>query len=305
MQQKFPWGIYLGTLLPDVEKLALFLPTQKGGFTLMFDQESQESADSFLEKVVLQLLSAKPRGSLRVEEMNFGYIKRFLNLSEYEKDGIYHVCRTREEAKKRFMMLESVIESRRELFALHNVDDVESYIAKNPHEEMPYYLFLVDLDIFPENYCDYGRIKAFFDTAWRVGIYTIAFGMENRLFKLDGDTGRYIAQKFPQFAYENGQVRMTHLFFQEIGLPVAKSFTLTPLHEDSMYSIFKEYISQFDTFGEYASSLAERIAYLREQERSFSSYLSAFGKVVNALFTAGCSISSGCDIFTLFASFRS
>ena len=278
MQQKFPWGIYLGTLLPDVEKLALFLPTQKGGFTLMFDQESQEDAYTLVERVVLRLLERFPGGDLCVREINFGYVKRFLSFDAYEEAGCYRVSRTREEARKSFSALLDEIEERKRLFFEAGVHDMAAFHEKNPHMKMPYYLFLVDLDVFPENYCDYERIKTFFAQAWRYGVYTIAFGMENRLFKLDGDTGRLISQQFPQFSYENGRVSMTHLFFQEIGLPAARHFSLTPLHKTAVCDPICEYEETFISYDAYASALTENIAYLHEQQKQFETYLKPLAK---------------------------
>ena len=65
INHKFPWGIYIGDLIIDNDDtIPLCLDSKKGGFCVLFDDNSEQVANNFIENIALKLFEVLPIGDI-------------------------------------------------------------------------------------------------------------------------------------------------------------------------------------------------------------------------------------------------
>jgi hypothetical protein len=68
--KSFPWGVYIGDLIDGDDSILVCLDSQNGGFTLLYDNNSEEVVFDFIENVTLKLLEVLPPKLLSVNAFN-------------------------------------------------------------------------------------------------------------------------------------------------------------------------------------------------------------------------------------------
>jgi hypothetical protein len=213
MQQKdnrFPWGVYIGELTDNGHTLPLFLPAHTGGFTLFFDDNSETAANNFIENAALRLYETLPQKRLKTTVFDFGYKKRFLDLSLLKEVNLYEIALTSEDAQQKFSQLEKVSLYRHHELLSSTILTISDYNhSVRDDQTEPYHLLLLNLDHFPETIVAPQKIKAFFESAFEVGFYTIAFGNKALLEEEKAGT-EYFKTHFPMLEFKNNK-----LFFND------------------------------------------------------------------------------------------
>ncbi len=204
----FPWGIYIGDLLDDHIALPLLLSANKGGFSVIFDEQSESDANNFIENVALKLCEVTSDTGLNMHVFDFSYKKRFAYLSEFKEHDVYHISLTLEDAILDFNKLEKTL--------LHRYHDLLSSDQKtlsqynqNTEQKEPYDLLLIHLDHFPEDSSLTKRMKEFFDAAYDAGFYTIVFASEE-MIETQPNVVQYFMHRFPAIRF-----RKTEAIFSE------------------------------------------------------------------------------------------
>lgn len=173
----FPWGIYIGDLIDQNDTIPLCLDSQQGGFFVLFDKESEDTANNFIENIALKLFEVMPIGSIGVDIFDFGK-PRFMKLSELKKANLYAVSYSKNRANDRFDILDELQKDR-----LHNLLNGLTLSEYNEsfNETEKFHLLLINVDDFPDEMSSPKRIRNFFDASYEAGIYTIAFGSQEVL----------------------------------------------------------------------------------------------------------------------------
>ncbi len=178
-QYVFPWGIYIGELLPSstaagTNDIPVLLPAETGGFAVDYDETSQTIANHFMENVVLLLAEALPPKALHVHVFDFDIAPRFCYLSQLKNHGPYHLYPTVAAAKKGFDEREETARHRLHDQLPPEIADLSEYNQTAQYPE-PYHLLLINMDYYPDDLTGAKRIRSFFDSTGKAGIYTILY----------------------------------------------------------------------------------------------------------------------------------
>ncbi|SFV71452.1 hypothetical protein MNB_SV-13-1416 [hydrothermal vent metagenome] len=171
--QQFPWGIYIGDLIDDNDTIPLCLDSKNGGFSLLFDEESEAVANNFIENIALTLFEVMPLGSLEVDVFDFGK-PRFMKLSALKTAHLYHTHYSKNKATNAFDNLEELQNERLHTLLNYETPTLNEYNSVNQSSET-YRLLLVNLEDFPDEMASPKRIKNFFTSLHEAGFYVIAF----------------------------------------------------------------------------------------------------------------------------------
>ncbi len=208
----FPWGIYIGEFRDNGNRLPLFLPAETGGFTLFFDDESEQDANTFIEKCALRLFASLPAGMIKTTLFDFGYKKRFPDLSMLKDAGLYRIALSAEDADRRFHELEKTLRYRHHELLSPEITTISrynrQYAAQNPQS---YHLLLLNLHHYPKSALSAEKIWAFFESAFEAGFYTIAFADTSLQERSEGSSATLIDQ-FPSLKFEKGKLHFTETF---------------------------------------------------------------------------------------------
>ena len=207
----FPWGIYIGDLINKQNKtIPLCLDSKQGGFCVLFDEESEEVANSFMENVALKLFELMPLGSLEVTVFDFAR-PRFMRLSALKSKNLYNIMYSKDTTNNQFDTIEKL-----ELNRLHNLlsfdaPTISEYNKKHSKQET-FYLLLINLDDFPNEINSVKRIKNFFNASYDAGFYCIAFGSQDVL-ENKSEATESILNKFPSIQITNNQFKISKNLF--------------------------------------------------------------------------------------------
>lgn len=191
---RFPWGVYLGDLVNDTDTIPLLIDSQKGGFCLLFDENSKDIAEDLIENIALSLIDVLPLSLLKADLFSFGK-KRFMHLASLQKCSIYDVAFTLNRAKTLYDTIEELILTRQHTLLSFETPTISDYNQKSSTKE-PYHLVLLNLDDFPDETTSPRRIKNFLESAYDAGVYLIAFGSKDILHKPPKAT-KIILDKLP------------------------------------------------------------------------------------------------------------
>ncbi|PID63573.1 MAG: hypothetical protein CR974_01705 [Gammaproteobacteria bacterium] len=199
----FPWGIYIGDLTPktsatDTDDIPVLLPAEAGGFMVNYDSDSEAVSNQFIENVVLLLAQALPPKALHIHVFDFDTAPRFRYLSQLKSHGLYHLYATAETAKKGFDGLEETARHRLHELLPPEITNLSAYNETADYPE-PYHLLLVNMDYYPDDFVDVKRIKSFFDSAGKAGIYSILYNGDDDEEEMKGNREKsvnYLCQRF-------------------------------------------------------------------------------------------------------------
>lgn len=211
-EHTFPWGIYIGNLMDNGNKLPLYLPSSKGGFCVILDDKSELNANNFIENIALKLFETLPVDDIKVDVFDFSYKKRFIDLSLLKNKNLYKISLTPEDAHKRFTELEKISLYRHHELLSPTIKTISDFNQVSKKIET-YYLLLINLDHFPDSVSKSQKLKDFFETAYEVGFYTIAFGHKNVLESKQNEI-KQIIDKYPLIEFKNRKIVFTKKSFQ-------------------------------------------------------------------------------------------
>jgi len=203
-EHTFPWGIYIGNLMDNGNRLPLYLPSSKGGFNVFFDDASETETNNFIENVALKLFETLPVSDIEVDVFDFSYKKRFNDLSLLKDKNLYSIALTPEDTEKRFSELKKISLYRHHELLSTTIQSISNYNKVNK-EIQTYHLLLINLEHFPTSLSETKKIKDFFDTAYEVGFYTITFGNKNSI-DTQNETTQYIVDRYPSIEFKNSKI---------------------------------------------------------------------------------------------------
>ncbi len=199
----FPWGIYIGDLIAsqvaaDTNDIPVLLPANAGGFAVDYDEASETISNCFIENVVLLLAQALPPKALHIHVFDFDTAPRFRYLSQLKSHGLYHLYPTAEAAKKGFDEIEATARNRLHELLPPDVADISEYNQAAQYPE-PYHLLLINGDYYPDDLIGAKRIRSFFDSASKAGIYTIFYNVDKNNEEVNDNRKNslaYLRQRF-------------------------------------------------------------------------------------------------------------
>ncbi len=207
----FPWGIYIGDLIKNNHTIPLCLDSQQGGICILFDDNSENIANNFIENISLKIFEVMPLNSIKVNIFDFGK-SRFMKLSALKKANLYSVYYSKNMASKRFDILDE-LESERYHEVLSYETPTLSEYNKVVDEKEKYYLLLININDFPDEITSVKQIKNFFSSSFDAGFYTILFGTKEVLDSKSKST-QAILKQFQHINIKNGQFDISKKLFE-------------------------------------------------------------------------------------------
>lgn len=208
----FPWGVYIGDFMIDRKSLPVCLPANQGGFCVLFDSESADIVNNFIENVALQLLNALPLGSLCVDVFDFDHKKRFGHLSEIS--DCYTILLNPNQATRKFEELELLSQNRHHNLLSHHTPTLSEYNQQNSDFIEQYHLLIVNLEHFPYGSVGAKRIAAFFDSPLTAGFYFIGFGQQSDLpNENDNKAFQFLLKRFSVLNAEDKKIELNDVIF--------------------------------------------------------------------------------------------
>jgi len=227
----FPWGFHIGDLHKDSEKIPLYTSSNDGGFCLLYDKVSESKVDHLLESLCLELLSTMPHGSLDINLFDVGK-KKFYNLSPLQYIQLYKPAYTAEMMSMNFADIEKTIISRYQDLLCCNRQDINEHNQKSRQKQM-YHLVLINLEDFPTEEIALRRIQNFVESAYKAGVYVIAFGNEHVLSN-ESETTQAILKHFKNIQVKEGEFKITKEVFEFMELLDNHEFKSLKLDKGSL-----------------------------------------------------------------------
>ena len=227
----FPWGFHIGDLHKESEKIPLYTSSNDGGFCLLYDKVSEPKVDQLLESLCLELLSTMPHGSLAVHLFDVGK-KKFYNLSPLQYIELYKPAYTAEMMSMNFADIEKTIISRYQDLLCCNRQDINEHNQKS-RQKQKYHLVLLNLEDFPTDDIALRRIQNFVESAYKAGVYVIAFGNE-KMLQSESENTQTILKHFKNIKVTEGEFGITKEIFEFVELLEDHSFKPLRLDKGSL-----------------------------------------------------------------------
>jgi hypothetical protein len=243
----FPWGIYVGDLIENNSSIPLCLDSKRGGFCILFDEDSEEVTNNFIENVALKLFEVMPVGSIEVDIFDFGR-PRFMKLSALRKANLYRVLYSKNRANDRFDMLDELGKDRLHNLLSFDAPTLSEYNKLNSEREI-FHLLLINLDDFPDEMSSPKRIRNFLDASYDAGFYTIAFGSK-KIVNSKSKATKAILKRFDTIKIEHGQFKISNKLFAFKELLNEYEFEYI---NDNKNQIVKQILSQWKSKQENSS----------------------------------------------------
>lgn len=229
-QQAFPWGVYIGDLLDEQDSaIPLLVDSRQGGFCVIYDENSEETASNLIENVALKLLEVVPFGNLVVDIVDFSIKKRFSYLAALKNESLYDIAINQHEARNKFEDLEKIAIHRHHNILNTRTPDISTHNQTAKFVEK-YHILLLNLEHFPDEFTAYSRLKAFVDSHYEAGFYLIAFGSQEMLQSKNKST-QYILNKLTRLTVEQNKIAVTKELFSHADLLEGYSFEYLNLNK--------------------------------------------------------------------------
>ena len=234
----FPWAIYIGDIVNNINTIPLCFDSQQGGFCVLFDKESETLSNNFIENISLKLFEVMPIGDIKVNVFDFGDI-RFSYLSALEYLKLYDIAYEPKSSRQKFEALHQLSRDRIHGF-LEGYNSLSDYNQANDYIE-PHHLLLINIEDFVHETSNIREMKRFFDTAFKAGFYTILFG--NRAVKNSkSEIMKSILSYFPKLSIENQQFYPSKKLFEFTNMWGESRFEYL---NDNKEQIVKNLITQY------------------------------------------------------------
>ena len=237
----FPWGIYIGDLIDENDTVPICLDSKQGGFCVLFDDLSEDTANNFIENVALKLFEVMPLGSMEVDIFDFGG-QRFMKLSALKNLNLYNTSMRKNRASDRFDKLDDLEIDRLENILSFDTPTISDYNELN-NEREKFYLLLVNLDDFPDEMSSPKRIKDFFKASFNAGFYTIAFASET-IVQSKSKATQAMLKRFSTIAIKKNQFKISKELFGFDELLKEYEFEYV---NNNKNKIVKELLSQWES----------------------------------------------------------
>jgi len=238
--QAFPWGIYIGDLIDNSDTIPLCLDSKQGGFCVLFDESSEETANNFIENVALKLFEVLPIGHIEVDVFDFGK-PRFMKLSALKTANLYTASYSKNRATDRFDALEELQNERLHTLLNYETPTLSEYNELNQANET-YQLLLINLEDFPDEMSSAKRTKNFFDSLYEAGFYVIAFGNES-IIESKSKATQAILKRLSSINIINGQFEFEKELFEFSELLEEYEFEYV---NDNKEKIVKQILTSFE-----------------------------------------------------------
>lgn len=218
----FPWGIHIGDLIDENSTIPIYLPSNVGGFCVLFDDNSLAVANNFIENIALNLFASLPAGAIAADVFDFSHRQRFMHLAALHNAGLYQIALGVNPATQQFNALESLALHRHHHLLSFKAPTLSDYNQTSPLSEK-YHLVLINLEHYPDDVASYKRIKEFFDAAYEAGFYCIAYASQ-AIVESDKKATRYFLQRYPHIDVLNQQVQLNETVFEFADLALGYDF---------------------------------------------------------------------------------
>ena len=237
----FPWGIYIGDLIDDNDTIPLCLDSKQGGFCVLFDDDSQDIANNFIENVALKLFEVIPIGRIEVNVFDFGK-PRFMKLSALKTANLYNVSFSKNRASDRFDTLDELQNERLHTLLSYETPTLSEYNQCNQTSET-YQLLLIHLDDFPDEMSAEKRMRNFFDSLYDAGFYVIAFA-NREIMQSKSKATQAILKRLYSINIANGQFKLSQELFEFSELLEEYEFEFEYVN-DNKKKIVKQILTSF------------------------------------------------------------
>ncbi|CAM5195692.1 FtsK/SpoIIIE domain-containing protein [Alishewanella longhuensis] len=216
-QKSFPWGIHIGNLLDEQDSsIPLLMDSRQGGFCVIFDNDSEETATNLIENVALKLLDVVTFGDLLMDVIDFSIKKRFPHLATLKSSGLYDIALNQPEAKLKFEDWEKIAIHRHHNILNALTPDISTHNQTAKFFEK-YHLALLNLEHFPDDFTSYSRLKAFIDSHYEAGFFLIGFGSQDILHSQNKAT-QYLLNKLARLMVKRNKIAVTKDIFDHAEL---------------------------------------------------------------------------------------
>ncbi|SHO81075.1 Cell division protein FtsK [hydrothermal vent metagenome] len=250
----FPWGIYIGDLIDNNDTIPLCLDSKQGGFCVLFDEDSEQIANNFIENIALKLFEVLAIGDIVVDIFDFSHKKRFMHLSLLQNEKLYDIAFNQNTAINKFNNIEEIALNRHHTILTPNAPTISEYNQQSKFKEQ-YHLLLINLDSFPDEMTSQKRIKNFFDSAYEAGFYTIAFANQE-ILESESKATQAILNRFSHINIEDKKIHLTKELFEFVEMVDDYEFEyvndnkdkiienlLTQLKQEDSSSLQKDFLS--------------------------------------------------------------
>jgi len=236
--KSFPWGIYIGDLIDDDNTIPVCLPSDKGGFCIIYDEKSESIANNFIENIALKLFEVIPSNNICTDVFDFGHRKRFMHLASLQADNLYQIALTSNDASTKFNELEKIALHRHHELLSIKASTLSLYNQQNKFTEK-YHLLLLNLEHYPDDLTSFKRLKEFLDSAYDAGFYCIAYGSQE-IINSESKSTQYILDKLPSIEVINKKVILNKEVFEFAEMIQAYEFEYVNDNKDSIIEKFSE-----------------------------------------------------------------
>jgi len=195
----FPFGVFIGEMEDSQNSFPFLIDYKKGGFCVLFDNESELMANTFVENIALNLLDVMKYNSLKIKLFDFGK-NRFLYLSTLKDKNLFDISYSREIANKQFDKLEEILQYRNHNLLNYELPTLNDY-NENVDKTENYYLIIINLDSFPDNDISAKRMQNFVSSAFEAGYFIITF--TNKDLKNKSKSTKVILDYYQNITIEN------------------------------------------------------------------------------------------------------
>jgi hypothetical protein len=202
----FPYGVFIGEMENSKNKFPFLIDSKKGGFCVLFDDESEITANTFIENITINLLDIMAYKRLKIKLFDFGK-NRFLYLSTLKDKELFDIEYSRNIANKEFDKLEEILQYRNHNLLNYEIPTLNDY-NKNHDKKEEYYLILINLDSFPDDDIYQKRIQNFIESSFEAGYFIIPFANKNR--KNKNKSTKVILDYYKDITIENNNFKINN-----------------------------------------------------------------------------------------------
>jgi len=173
-QQVFPWGIELCTLIhpKNGRRMAGILPSNSGGFVVLYERNREYEAEQLIECAVLEMLDKVTMGNMDIHVLDFNIRNRYPNLSELKPLNLYNIYHSEKSALNLINQVEE-----KSVYRHHNVlsDDVKTVSDYNKSSNFPekYSIIIINVDDFPSETTSIAKLRKILESCFDAGFYVI------------------------------------------------------------------------------------------------------------------------------------
>lgn len=215
--KKFPFGIYCGKLIDNDKNSFPFLLTEySGGFCVLFDENFEEEANSFIENVMFKLLEVISYDNIEIDVFDYSISQRFKYLANLSHQGIYKILNKSQLSNNKFTELEDLAFKRHHELLTPDTPTISVYNEESKFLEK-YHVLVINMEDFPDDLTSERRFRELVNAASKAGIYMVAFGLKNEILHSSKKSHKLLLKQLPTIEICNDKVLLKeHKDIQEL-----------------------------------------------------------------------------------------